>query len=124
MKRDSQDFTPESIVVGSITKDFEYSYFSNTNNMVDVVAQGSDVVVAYKDNLYATVSGTSFSTPILSSILALLRQKFTIEFGRVPCESELYGYLLKYTRKIDGMHTKIQGHGYIDFSINRTKKLK
>ena len=91
---------------------FKIADFSNSNEFVDVVAQGVDVVCAYPENNYAIISGTSFATPIISGILALLKQKFRVDFQRNPSESELYGMLLKYTREIKGVSRQMQGHGY------------
>ena len=91
---------------------FKIADFSNSNEFVDVVAQGVDVVCAYPENNYAIISGTSFATPIISGILALLKQKFRVDFQRNPSESELYGMLLKYTREIKGVSRQCQGWGY------------
>lgn len=114
----------ESICVGAIDINFNITDFSNSNEYVDVVAPGKDVLCAYPGSQYAIISGTSFATPIISGILALLKQKFRVDFGRDPAESELYGMLLKYTREIKGAPRQCMGHGYIDLSIRREKRLK
>ena len=114
----------ESICVGSMDSYFKISDYSNSSEFVDIVAQGEDVICAYPGNNYAIISGTSFSTPIISGILALLKQKFRVDFQRDPAESELYGMLLKYAREIKGVPRSMQGHGYIDLSIRRQKIIK
>ena len=113
----------ESICVGAMDSDFKIADFSNSNEFVDVVAQGVDVVCAYPENNYAIISGTSFATPIISGILALLKQKFRVDFQRDPAESELFGMLLRYTREIKGVSRQCQGWGYADLSIKREKRL-
>ena len=114
----------ESICVGSMDAYFKISDYSNSNEFVDIVAQGEDVICAYPGDNYAIISGTSFATPIISGILALLKQKFRVDFQRDPSESELYGMLLKYAREIKGVSKQMQGHGYVDLSIRREKRLK
>ena len=102
---------------------FKISDYSNSNEFVDIVAQGEDIICAYPGDNYAIISGTSFATPIISGILALLKQKFRVDFQRDPSESELYGMLLKYAREIKGVSKQMQGHGYVDLSIKRIKRL-
>ena len=114
----------ESICVGAMDINFNITDFSNSNEYVDVVAPGKDVLCGYPSSQYAIISGTSFATPIISGILALLKQKFRVEFQRDPAECELFGMLLKYTREIKGVPKVCQGHGYIDLSIRREKRLK
>ena len=114
----------ESICVGSMDSYFKISDYSNSSEFVDIVAQGEDVICAYPGNNYAIISGTSFATPIISGILALLKQKFRVDFQRDPAESELYGMLLKYAKEIKGVPRSMQGHGYIDLSIRRQKIIK
>ena len=114
----------ESICVGAIDINFKVADFSNSNEFVDVVAPGQDILCAYPGDKYAIISGTSFATPIISGILALLKQKFRIDFKRDPVESELYGMLLKYTREIKGVPRSMQGNGYADLSIRREKIIK
>ena len=113
----------ESICVGAMDKNFTIANYSNSNEFVDIVAQGEDVVGAYPVDNYAIVSGTSFATPIISGILALLKQKFRVDFQRDPSESELYAQLLKYAREIEGVPRSMQGNGYIDLSCKRIKRL-
>lgn len=66
------------ISVGSIGNDFRVSNFSQYNNKVDVTAPGEDIfttaVRLYEIGYYgyAFVDGTSFSTPYVSGIAALV----------------------------------------------------
>ncbi|MCL1801275.1 MAG: S8 family serine peptidase [Promicromonosporaceae bacterium] len=70
------------IVVGSIGIDFEhtdanqvtyrYSDFADIGSRIDIVAPGEEVYVATAENSYASVSGTSYSTPMVSGTAALV----------------------------------------------------
>ena len=106
----------ECIAVGSVTKKQIASKFSNSNFNVDLVAYGDAICSCYPNNKYATCSGTSQATPMVSGFLVLLKQKFIKEFGREPeCESELYAQLIKNTKTLKGVNRKVQGNGLIYF---------
>ena len=105
-------------------KEYNITGFSNSNEFVDFVAPGTQILTAYPDNKYAVCEGTSFACPLISGMLLLLKQKFMDDFKRYPNESELYGMLMKYTRELQGVSKYMQGHGYIDCSINRRRRYK
>lgn len=113
----------DSISVGAIDINYGMADFSTYNNFVDVVAPGHNVYGAYLYSSYISASGTSFSTPIISGTLALLKQKFIRDFGREPNEAELFAMLIKQTRALPGIDRQHQGHGYFDASINKTKRI-
>lgn len=109
-------FWREVIEVGSIEQDGNMSKFSNSNYNIDLVAYGGQITSCYPGNKYATTSGTSQSSPQISGALALLKQKFIVEFGRNPeCESELYAQLIKNTKTIKNTNRKLQGNGCLYF---------
>ena len=109
-------FYREVIETGSVNKDNKMSYFSNSNDNVDLVAYGGSIMSCYPGNKYAISSGTSMSCPMISGALALLKQKFIAEFGRLPeCESELYAQLIKNTKTIPNVSRKLQGNGILYF---------
>ncbi len=112
----------DSICVGAMNKDYNITDFSNSNEFVDFVAPGTQILTAYPNNQYALVEGTSFAAPLISGSLILLKQKFIDDFKRVPNEAELYGMLMKFTRELQGISKQMQGHGYLDFSINRRRR--
>ncbi len=63
---------PGVISVGSIKPDCLVSHFSNYNDKVDLTAPGEDVYSCSYDGSYRSVTGTSFSAPIVSATAALL----------------------------------------------------
>jgi len=61
------------IAVGSVDKLGNHLQFSNTGSQVDVSAPGYGVNAAWADNQAATVSGTSFSSPIVVGVFAAVK---------------------------------------------------
>lgn len=109
-------FWREVIEVGSVEQDETMSKFSNSNYNIDLVAYGGQITSCYPGNKYATTSGSSQSAPQISGALALLKQKFIAEFGRIPeCESELYAQLIKNTKTIKDVNRRLQGNGCLYF---------
>ena len=58
------------ISVGSTNIFDEKSYFTNWGNCIDIYAPGTGVITTDKENKYVFASGTSFSSPIVSGIVA------------------------------------------------------
>ena len=114
----------DAICVGAMNKDYKITSFSNSNEFVDFVAPGSEILTAYPNGKYAICEGTSFACPLISGMLLLLKQKFIADFNRLPNEAELFGTLMRYTRELQGVSRHMQGWGYIDCSINRKRRIK
>lgn len=110
----------EVIEVGSVNKDDnKVSYFSNSNNNVDLVAYGGNITSCYPNNKFANCSGTSQAVPLVVGALALLKQKFINEFKRLPeTESELYAQLIKNTKTLPNVNRTLQGNGLLYFYEN------
>ncbi len=66
----------ETISVGASTKDNFIAGFSNFGNTLDLVAPGSDILSTAIGGEYNVVSGTSFSTPMVSAVCGLLKSQF------------------------------------------------
>ena len=92
------------ISVGSINKSYELSSFSNYNALMDLVAIGEDITACG-----ITDSGTSFSAPVVTGALVLLKEKL----GN-PTWEELYKELIDNCLTIDGLEKIKQGNGYIN----------
>lgn len=106
----------EVIEVGAINKNKEPSDFSNSNNMIDCVCYGEEILSTYKEGKYALLDGTSQATPMVSGCVLLLKQWFIREFGREPSKDEIYATLIKCSTTIYGYNKKQTGFGYIDLS--------
>jgi major intracellular serine protease len=88
----------EVIEVGAIDQYKLLADFSNTNDQIDVVAPGVDVLSTVP-NGWAKMSGTSMATPHVSAVIALLISMYETN-GKELTEPEIYQLLLEHTVKI------------------------
>ncbi|KAF6580564.1 MULTISPECIES: S8 family peptidase [Paenibacillus] len=102
----------EVISVGAINFDRHASEFSNSNNEVDLVAPGEDILSTVPGGKYATFSGTSMATPHVAGALALIKQQANASFERDLTEPELYAQLIKRTIPL-GNSPKMEGNGLL-----------
>ena len=102
----------ECVNAGAINLDLSIAKYSNSNEWVDIVAVGTDIVSVYFDNKWCKSSGTSMSAPIVAGTSLLLREKFINKYGRIPSEEELYARLIKHTKDL-GISSKLQGEGFL-----------
>lgn len=103
----------EVIEVGAVDRDNSIAKFSNTNPEIDIVSYGVNIMSAYKNNRYATTSGTSQATPHVSGALALIKEDFVKTYGVKPTEEELWARLVKCTNFLNDIDTKAQGNGVL-----------
>lgn len=106
----------EVISVGAVDLDRHSSYFTNSNNEVDLVAPGEKITSTYLNGSYATLSGTSMATPHVSGTLALLKDLSSKQFERELTEPELYAQLIKRTVPL-GNSPKVEGNGLIYLTL-------
>lgn len=62
------------ISVGAINKDMSVAYFSNYGWSVDIFAPGVSIYSTIMDNQYDTKSGTSMSSPLVASLVGILKK--------------------------------------------------
>lgn len=61
----------ETVAVGATNQNNQSSAFTSRGPEVDIAAPGERILVAWKNGGYATVSGTSFSSPLMAGCYAL-----------------------------------------------------
>lgn len=106
----------EVISVGAINLQRRSSEFSNSNNEVDLVAPGEEILSTFLNGKYAKLSGTSMATPHISGALALVKDIATKTFERNLTESELYAQLIKRTIPL-GNSPKLEGNGMLYLTV-------
>ncbi|MCA1056083.1 S8 family peptidase [Rossellomorea aquimaris] len=102
----------EVIAVGSIDLQRNSSYFTNSNNEVDLVAPGEKILSTIPGDKFAKLSGTSMAAPHVSGALALIKEYEQASFARNLSESELYAQLIKRTVPLNFPKT-LEGNGLL-----------
>ncbi|MCF6136391.1 S8 family peptidase [Pseudalkalibacillus berkeleyi] len=111
----------EVIQVGAMDFKRKMARFTNTNDEIDLVAPGVDILSTFPDNRYAKLSGTSMATPHVSGALALLLNITQNEFNRKLSEAEIYSQLIKRTIPL-GYTKRGVGNGLLSLSIQDKMK--
>ncbi|MGA9287912.1 MAG: S8 family peptidase [Anaerobacillus sp.] len=106
----------EVIEVGAVSFERTLAPFSNTNNEIDLIAPGVDILSTYLGGKYAVLSGTSMAAPHVSGALALLMNVAEKEFDRKFSEAEIYAQLIKRTVPI-GCSKQAEGNGLLALGL-------
>ncbi|MDQ0217751.1 serine protease [Peribacillus cavernae] len=102
----------EVISVGAIDLERRSSEFTNSNNEIDLVAPGEEILSTYIGGKYAKLSGTSMATPHVAGALALIKDISNKSFERNLTVPELYAQLIKRTVPL-GNPPKLEGNGLL-----------
>lgn len=73
--------------VGAVDRKLRRADFSSYGPEVEFAAGGVDVLMAYRDGGYASMSGTSFSAPVISGIAALVASGLRMAGNEVAPEA-------------------------------------
>ncbi|HZH59253.1 MAG TPA: S8 family peptidase [Metabacillus sp.] len=117
---------PEVVQVGSVNLQKEISEFSNSNNAIDLVAPGEEILSTYLNNEFAVLSGTSMATPHVSGAAALIIEQCEKEFDRPLTEAEIYAQLIKRTISLN-YSRRYQGNGVLNLAsdfVSKTEPLQ
>ncbi|RFU65292.1 S8 family peptidase [Peribacillus glennii] len=106
----------EVISVGAINLERRSSEFTNSNNEIDLVAPGEDILSTYINGKYATLRGTSMATPHVSGALALIKDISNKGFERSLTVPELYAQLIKRTVPL-GNSPQLEGNGLLYLTV-------
>lgn len=102
---------PEVISVGA-QRSRRVADFSNSNNQIDLIAPGVDVLSTYIKGAYASLTGTSMAVPHVTGALALLINWGEENFGRKLSETELYAQLVRRAISV-GLPKAAEGNGML-----------
>ncbi|MGD7023114.1 S8 family peptidase [Rossellomorea vietnamensis] len=102
----------EVISVGAIDFERNSSYFTNSNNEVDLVAPGEKILSTIPGGKFAKFSGTSMSAPHVSGAIALVKLLEESSFDRKLSECEIYAQLVKRTIPL-GYPKSLEGNGLL-----------
>ncbi|MCC5468554.1 S8 family peptidase [Pelosinus baikalensis] len=106
----------EVVGVGAVDLNKKMAKFSTMNNEVDMVAPGVNIYSTYPGNKYASLSGTSMSTPHVAGAAALIINQCEKDFGRTLTEDEIYAQLCKRTVTL-GYQKMKEGNGFLDLTV-------
>ncbi len=98
--------------VGSTTSWDHLAYFSNFGvNTVDIAAPGQDVLVAVPTHYYQALSGTSFSAPLVSGVVAQMMQGSDWDYLNIK------NLLLQSVQTLPSLDGKVSGSKVLRFDI-------
>lgn len=113
-ERSYPGYYKEVIQVGSITKEFKPSIFSNTNVNIDFVAPGENVYSTHLDGMFVKLTGTSMAAPYVTGAVSLILNLID-RSEPIMIPYLVYQYFLNHARKLDYSINQI-GNGLIQLT--------
>jgi subtilisin family serine protease len=107
---------PGVIAVGAVESDGEKASFSTYGPQVTLVAPGTEVFSAYREDGYAYASGTSQAAPFVSGAAALLKSYALERRGRRLSDQQIK-HLLKHTADRPGSRFRTRQTGYGQINV-------
>ncbi len=103
------------IAVAAVDQHYGIPSWSSDGPEVDVAAPGVNVYSTYKNNKYATLSGTSMATPHVSAVVALIQALRLANNERLLTPKEIYDVITTTAKDIGPSGLDVySGYGLID----------
>lgn len=109
---------PETVAVSAVDINRNIADFSSRGKAAEISAAGIDIYSTYLNGGYATLSGTSMATPIITGAVAILISKGRLRYGRRLTPDEIRLLLNIYTENIHSIG-RDKSYGYGIFSFGR-----
>ena len=109
---------PETIAVSAVDINKTIADFSSKGSAAEISAAGINIYSTYLNNGYATLSGTSMATPIITGAVAILQAKGMMRYHRRLTPDEIRLLLNIYTEDLSGLG-RDDRYGYGLFSFGR-----
>ncbi|WP_147804219.1 S8 family peptidase [Alkalicoccus halolimnae] len=106
----------EVIQVGAVNFNGELTRFTNTNDEIDLVAPGKDILSTYLDSGYSDLTGTSMAAPHVAGALAVLTNWAEKGFNRHIGEAEMYAQIIRRTTPL-GHPLTAEGNGLLTMGL-------
>ena len=87
----------DAITVGAIDPSEMVAKFSSRGPELDVVAPGVNISSTWRNNLYGKFNGTSFATPIIAGLIALLKSAYPHQLKN---QAIMHEFLTKHAKDL------------------------
>ncbi|MCL6477426.1 MAG: S8 family peptidase [Peptococcaceae bacterium] len=91
----------EVIQVGAVDMNKVIASFSNSNNEIDILAPGVNILSTYPPDRYACFSGTSMAAPHVAGAAALIISEYEQKKGRTMSKTEIYYEISRRSVELD-----------------------
>ncbi|WHH59236.1 S8 family peptidase [Petroclostridium sp. X23] len=111
----------ETVAVTAVDTNKKRTDFSSVGSEAEIAAAGKDIYSCYMDNSYATLSGTSMATPMITGAVTLLQSKGYRRYKRRLTPEEIRLLLHIYSEDLGDVGRDSQ-YGFGLFSFGRINK--